>query len=110
MENRVAGFGDKMRSLPDDFILRTEFQQLYRLPQTGSILFCLRNYMASLRDIAHLRNWAIRLHRVLRDFSPDLERFASLAYRQEAVAFLAPFDDGRILPRGRASGQTGLER
>lgn len=110
MENRVAGFGDQMRSLPDDFVLRTEFQQLYRLPQTGTVLFCLRNYMASLRDIARVRHWAIRLHRVLRDFSPDLERFASLAYRQEAVAFLAPFDDGRALPRGRAPGQTGLDR
>lgn len=108
MENRVAGFHDEMRDLGRDFILRTEFQQLYRLPQTGAVLFCLRNYMASLADISRVQNWAIRLHRVLRDFSPDLERFASLGFRQEAVAYLARFDDGRRLPRGRAPGQARL--
>lgn len=108
MENRAASFGDQMRDLGQDFILRTEFQQLYRLPRTGAVLFCLRNYMASLADLARVPLWAMRLHRVLRDFSPELERFASLAHREAAVAYLAPLDDGRVLPRGRGHGLRGF--
>ena len=110
MENRAATVNDHLQDLGRDFILRSEFQQIYRLPQTNSVLFCLRNYLISLEDIARVDKWAMRLHRVFRDFSPELERYDTLAYRQEVVDYLAPYDDGRLFNRDRSPEQEGLSR
>lgn len=97
------------QSLPDDLFVRTEFQQLYRLPRTNVVLFVLRHYLLPLRDVARVRKWRMRLHRVLRDLDPKLERFRGIPAREEAVAWLSQLDDGSPLSPGRAPDQDRLE-
>lgn len=89
-------------TVPDDLFFRVEFQQLYRLPRSHAILFVLRNYMLSFRDIARVRNWRMRLHRVLRDLDPNSERYGALVARDLAVNWLSRFDDGSRVEYGGA--------
>jgi hypothetical protein len=96
-------------TLPDDLFLRVEFQQLYRLPQSHAILFVLRNYLLSFQDLARIRKWRIRLHRVLRDLDPTSERFPGIPARQAAVDWLSRFDDGSPTGQGRGPEQRTLD-
>ena len=109
MENRLAVNGDRMTDLPRDFVFRTELQHLHRLPRTGAVLFCLRNYLARIEDLVRVRKWAIRLHRVFRDFDPGIERYGFIEHREDLVAWLARFDDGRALSAGREADQAVLD-
>ncbi|WP_142781813.1 DUF3445 domain-containing protein [Agrobacterium sp. T29] len=113
LENRPYTLGDSLGNqpgnLPDDLFMRTEFQQLYRLPKSNAIIFVLRNYLASFRELARCRKWAIRMHRVLRDLDPTLERFAYTTNRSEIVEWLSQFDDGRELSPGRGPDQDALD-
>lgn len=75
--------------------LRVELQTLFRLPRSNAILFGIRAYLASISDLARVPKWGRRLHRVLRDIHPELEGYKGLQrFRQTAVDYLAPFDDG----------------
>lgn len=75
--------------------LRVELQGLWRLPRSNAIVFGIRCYLISLRELATVPKWARRVHRVLRDLHPALVDYKGLTrYRDAAVAWLAPFDDG----------------
>lgn len=92
----VANAGDLVH-------LRVELQALFRLPRSNAILFSVRCYLLPLRDVVRVPKWGARLHRVLRDLDPALSAYKGLdSYRQQAVDYLAPFDDGRALPDGCA--------
>jgi hypothetical protein len=83
--------------------LRVELQGLWRLPRSNAIVFGIRCYLISLRDLATIPKWARRVHRVLRDLHPALVDYKGLTrYRDAAVAWLAPFDDGSPTTPGTA--------
>jgi hypothetical protein len=75
--------------------LRVEMQGLWRLPRSNAIVFSIRGYLISLREIATVPTWARRVHRVLKNLHPALVDYKGLRrYRDAAMAWLAPFDDG----------------
>jgi hypothetical protein len=75
--------------------LRVELQGLWRLPRSNAIVFSIRGYLISLREIATVPKWARRVHRVLANLHPALVDYKGLRrYRDAAVTWLAPFDDG----------------
>jgi hypothetical protein len=77
--------------------LRVELQTLFRLPRSNAILFGIRAYLASIGELARVPKWGRRLHRVLKDLHPDIATYKGLTrYRDMAVSFLMPFDDGEI--------------
>lgn len=81
--------------------LRVELQALFRLPRSNAIVFSIRCYLASLRELATSRRWAIRLGRVLASLPEPLVEYKGLTrYRSTAVEWLSQFDDGRDLPHG----------
>jgi dimethylamine monooxygenase subunit A len=75
--------------------LRVELQGLWRLPRSNGVLFGIRCYLISLRDLATVPKWARRVHRVLEGLHPALVDYKGLSrYRDTVVEWLAPFDDG----------------
>jgi hypothetical protein len=75
--------------------LRVELQSLFRLPRSNGILFSIRTYLLGLDDLVTNPLWAKRTHRVLKTLPQALVDYKGLArYRDLAVAWLAPFDDG----------------
>jgi len=86
-----------------------ELQTLFRLPRSNAILFGIRCYLISLQDLARVAKWAKRLHRLLRDLDPVVAEYKGLSrFRDMTVAWLAPFDDGAVLPVGTAPDQCTL--
>lgn len=89
----------------DKLHLRVELQTLFRLPRSNAILFGVRVYLASIRELARVPKWGRRLHRVLRDIDPDILAYKALTrYRQTAVDYLAQFDDLEPTDSGIAPG------
>jgi hypothetical protein len=87
----------------DKVHLRVELQGLWRLPRSNGIVFSVRCYLLSLRELATIPKWARRVHRVLRDLHPALVDYKGLTrYRDAAVEYLAPFDDGTPTSPGTA--------
>jgi hypothetical protein len=83
--------------------LRVELQGLWRLPRSNAIVFGIRGYLISLRELATIPKWARRVHRVLENLHPALVDYKGLRrYRDAAVAWLAPFDDGSPTSPGTA--------
>lgn len=113
MENRPVWMHDyddrSAEHLPDTVVMRVEFQQLYRLPRSNAVVFVLRNYLATMRELCRVRKWAVRMHRVFRDFDPTLDRYATLPERPALVAWLSRFDDGRETSPGRGPDQSVLD-
>lgn len=88
-------------NVADKVHLRVELQALFRLPRSNAIAFSVRGYLISLRDLATYPRWAKRLHRVLKQLHPDLSEYKGLDnYRQLAIDWLAPMDDGAELELG----------
>jgi len=91
------------RNAGDLVHLRVELQGLWRLPRSNAIVFGIRCYLISLRELATVPKWARRVHRVLKDLHPALVDYKGLTrYRDAAVAWLAPFDDGSPTTPGTA--------
>jgi dimethylamine monooxygenase subunit A len=83
--------------------LRVELQGLWRLPRSNGIVFSVRCYLISLQELVTVPKWARRVHRVLRDLHPSLVDYKGLSrYRDAAVEYLAPFDDGAPTSPGTA--------
>src|SRR5476651_2285386 len=83
--------------------LRVELQGLWRLPRSNAIIFCIRCYLISVRELATIPKWARRVHRVLKALHPALVDYKGLTrYRDAAVEWLAPFDDGAPTTPGNA--------
>lgn len=112
-ENYPLWGPDRMTVTPENvaekLFLRVELQTLFRLPRSNAILFGIRCYLLNVGDIAKVRKWRKRLHRVLRDLPPELVDYKGLTrYRKIVVDYLAPFDDGAPEPSGTHPGQTSL--
>lgn len=89
--------------------LRVELQTLYRLPRSNAILFCIRGYFIRMEELANVKKWAIRMHRVIRDLHPQIAEYKGLSrYQQYVVDYFAPFDDGRVLNSGIAAEQDSI--
>jgi hypothetical protein len=87
----------------DKVHLRVELQGLWRLPRSNAVVFGIRCYLISLKELATIPKWARRVHRVLRDLHPALVDYKGLTrYRAAAVEYLAPFDDGAPTSPGTA--------
>jgi hypothetical protein len=83
--------------------LRVELQGLWRLPRSNAIVFGIRCYLISVRELASIAKWARRVHRVLKGLHPALVDYKGLTrYRDAVVEWLAPFDDGA--PTSAGSG------
>jgi hypothetical protein len=83
--------------------LRVELQGLWRLPRSNAILFGIRCYLISLRELATVPKWGRRMHRVLKNLHPALVEYKGLArYRDAVVAWLEPYDDGAPTTKGTA--------
>lgn len=75
--------------------LRVELQALWRLPRSNAILFSIRAYLISLRELVTVPEWGRRTHRVLKDLHPALVAYKGLSrFRDVAVTWLADYDDG----------------
>jgi dimethylamine monooxygenase subunit A len=75
--------------------LRVELQGLWRLPRSNAIVFGIRCYLISVRELATIPKWARRVHRVLKNLHPALVDYKGLTrYRDAVVEWLAPYDDG----------------
>ncbi|MCX4187071.1 heme-dependent oxidative N-demethylase family protein [Methylophaga sp. OBS4] len=104
-ENYPLWGPDNMSVTPENVAekvhLRVELQALFRLPRSNAIAFSVRGYLISLKDLATYPRWAKRLHRVLQNLHPDLSEYKGLDnYRQMAIDWLAPLDDGEELELG----------
>jgi len=83
--------------------LRVELQGLWRLPRSNAIVFGIRCYLISVRELASIPKWARRVHRVLKGLHPALVDYKGLTrYRDAVVQWLAPFDDGAPTSAGTA--------
>ena len=75
--------------------LRVELQGLWRLPRSNAVLFGIRCYLISVRELATIPKWARRVHRALKGLHPALVDYKGLSrYRDTVVEWLAPLDDG----------------
>jgi hypothetical protein len=75
--------------------LRVELQGLWRLPRSNAIVFSIRCYLISLKELVTIPKWARRLHRVLKRLHPALVDYKGLTrYRDTVTRWLAPYDDG----------------
>jgi hypothetical protein len=82
-------------NVADKAHIRVELQGLWRLPRSNAILFGIRCYLLSIREVATVPKWARRSHRALRDLHPALVDYKGLTrYRDFAVAWLSQYDDG----------------
>jgi hypothetical protein len=89
--------------------LRVELQSLYRLPRSNAILFSIRGYLIRLEELAKVKKWAVRMHRVIRDLHPQIAEYKGLPrYRQYVVDYFAPHDDGRVLNSGIGPEQDSI--
>jgi hypothetical protein len=72
--------------------LRVELQGLWRLPRSNAIVFGIRCYLISMRELAPCPSGRRRVHRVLKDLHPALVDYKGLTrYRDAVVEWLAPF-------------------
>ncbi len=58
--------------------LRVELQGLWRLPRSNAVLFGIRCYLISVRELATIPKWARRVHRVLKGLHPALVDYKGL--------------------------------
>ena len=80
----------------DKVHLRVELQALWRLPRSNAIVFSIRAYLISLRDIASVPKWSRRLHRVLTSLPAPIAEYKGLPrFRAQAIEWLSHYDDGK---------------
>ena len=83
--------------------LRVELQGLWRLPRSNAVVFSIRAYLISMREIATVPKWGRRMHRVLRDLHPSLVDYKGLSrHRDTVVLWLSQYDDGEATTPGTA--------
>ena len=86
-----------MKNAGDIVHLRVELQGLWRLPRSNAIVFSIRCYLISLKDLVAIPKWGRRLHRVLKSLHPALVDYKGLTrYRDTVTRWLAPYDDGTV--------------
>lgn len=69
--------------------LRVELQLIVRLPRSNGLLFGIRTYLISLKDLASNPAWARRMHRVLRTLPPEIASYKGMdRTREPMIAWL----------------------
>jgi dimethylamine monooxygenase subunit A len=77
--------------------LRVELQVFFRLPRSNAIVFPIRCYLISLKDLVTVPGWGQRLHRVLSTLPPELVEYKGLSrYIDVTRAWLAPYDEATV--------------
>jgi hypothetical protein len=104
-ENYPHWGGDRTKvnaeNVADLVNLRVELQTLFRLPRSNAIVFGIRCYLMSLKDIATFPRWAKRLHRVQKTLPTDLIEYKGMTiYHPFVIDWLSQFDDGEELGFG----------
>ena len=85
--------------LPDRLQLRVEVQHLIRLPGSGAILFLIRTSMVSLRELAIVPAWRVRMAAVLRELPQDMVDYKGLTrFREPAAAWLESVEAATTVP------------
>lgn len=88
-------------NVADKLFLRIELQTFWRLPRSNALLFPIRCYLLSMRDLTTVPKWAKRFHRVLNTLPPELSAYKGLDnFRQTAIDYLADYDDGKATSAG----------
>ena len=83
-------------NVADKLFLRIELQSFWRLPRSNAVLFPIRCYFLSMRDLSTVPKWATRLHRILQTLPPELSTYKGLDnFRQIAIDWLSQYDDGK---------------
>ncbi|MFE3193725.1 DUF3445 domain-containing protein [Nocardia sp. NPDC059240] len=78
-----------LSAVGDRLYLRVEVQHLIRLANSGAVMFLIRTYLRSLREVASVPEWGRRLHRVLAELPQDMADYKGLTRtREPAVAWL----------------------
>jgi hypothetical protein len=91
------------RNAGDLVHLRVELQGLWRLPRSNAVLFGIRCYLISMRELVSIPKWARRTHRALKSLHPALAEYKGLSrYREALVEWLAQYDDGSPTTAGTA--------
>jgi hypothetical protein len=76
-------------ALPDRLHLRVEVQHLIKLANSGAVLFLVRTHLVSLREIATVPAWRMRLGKVLAELPADMAEYKGISrYRHAAAAWL----------------------
>jgi len=104
-ENYPYWGGDRNKvnaeNVSDLIHLRVELQSLFRLPRSNAIVFSIRCYLISLKDIATYPRWAKRLYRVQKTMHPDLVEYKGMTkFHPLVVEWLSQFEDGADLGIG----------
>ncbi len=87
--------GVTLQNAGDDAYLRVELQGLWRLPRSNGIVFSVRCYLISMRELVTIPKWAARMHRVLRSLHPALADYKGISrYRATVAEWLAQYDNG----------------
>ncbi|MBF8292924.1 MAG: hypothetical protein HW392_1751 [Steroidobacteraceae bacterium] len=87
--------GVTLQNAGDDTYLRVELQGLWRLPRSNGIVFSVRCYLISMRELVTIPKWAARMHRVLKSLHPALADYKGVSrYRATVADWLAPYDNG----------------
>jgi hypothetical protein len=88
-------------NVADKVHLRVELQTLFRLPRSNGVLFSVRCYLMSLRELSSYPRWAKRLHRVQKTMHPDLIEYKGMTkFHPMMVEWLSKFDDGATITLG----------
>jgi hypothetical protein len=88
-------------NVADKVHLRVELQSLFRLPRSNGIVFSIRCYLISLRELSSYPRWAKRLHRVQKTMHPDLVEYKGMTkFHPMMVEWLSKFEDGLTLDVG----------
>lgn len=81
--------------------LRVELQTIFRLPRSNALVFGIRCYLISLKELVTYPRWAKRLHRVQKTLPSDLIEYKGMTiYHPYVIEWLSQFDDGEVLEFG----------
>ena len=83
------------QNLGEKQYLRVELQTFFRLPRSNALVFPIRCYLMSFKDIVSKAKWGRRLHRVVRDIPEELATYKGfIDNRPMMLDFLSRYDDG----------------
>jgi hypothetical protein len=86
-----------LEEVGDRLYLRTEVQHLVRLAHSNAIMFLIRSYLLSFREIATVPEWAERVHHVLEELPLDMAEYKGISRtRDPGMRWLRAFGGVRL--------------
>ncbi len=80
----------------DKVHLRVELQALWRLPRSNAIVFSIRAYLISMKELVTIPKWGRRFPRVLKSLPGEIADYKGLTrYREMTIDWLSKYDDGQ---------------